>query len=218
MPALPIVYLPGAAGRSSFWRPVGDRLCRLGAPIVLGYPGFGDVPPASGKTASGTTYETESLDGYYRSLLEILPARFHLVAQSMGNVLALRLALETRADGRVASLVLCALTGGVDVRALGGTEWRDSYRRERASLPQWFADDTSDFTQRLPELALPVLALSGDADPLSPPAVGTFLAARLPNADAHIVAGGTHSMAEELPDLVADRIGSFLLGCAKPSA
>ncbi len=43
--SLPIVYLPGGGGRSSFWRPVADRLWRRGAPVVLGYPGFGDVPP-----------------------------------------------------------------------------------------------------------------------------------------------------------------------------
>src|ERR1700735_1821520 len=46
MAPLPIVYLPGAGGRSSFWRPVADRLWQTGAPIVLGYPGFGDAPEA----------------------------------------------------------------------------------------------------------------------------------------------------------------------------
>ena len=80
MSTVPIVYLPGAGGRSSFWRPVADRLWRHGAPIVLGYPGFGDVPPDP---------SLGSLDDLYRAIRSILPQRFHLVAQSMGNVLAL---------------------------------------------------------------------------------------------------------------------------------
>ncbi len=195
----PIVYLPGGGGRSSFWRPVADRLWRLGAPIVFGYPGFGDAPPDP---------EVRSLSDLHDAILAVLPERFHLVAQSMGNVLALRSALEH--PERIARLVLCALSGGVDVRSLGGAEWRDGLRAEQPGMPTWFIDDRSDFTERLGSVNVPSLLLSGDADPMSPVSVGEFLQARLPSARLHVVEGGGHAMALEEPDRIASIIGSFI--------
>lgn len=195
---LPIVYLPGGGGRSSFWRPVADRLWRRGAPIVLGYPGFGDVP-------ADPTLRT--LTDLYTAVLGILPSRFHLVAQSMGNVLALRTAIEH--PERVASLVLCAVSGGIDVRGLGGAEWREHYA-EKSAAPTWFIDDASDFTESLASVRIPTLVLTGDADPLSPLRVGEFLRDRLPSAELRVVSGGTHSMAHDEPDRIAELIGRFL--------
>jgi pimeloyl-ACP methyl ester carboxylesterase len=199
VPALPIVYLPGGGGRSGFWRPVADRLWRHGAPVVLGYPGFGDVP------ADPTL---RNLDDLHRALLAILPPRLHVVAQSMGNVLALRTALDH--PGRVASLTLCALSGGIDVRALGGAEWRPALRAEQRGAPAWFIDDESDYTDRLASLTAPALVISGERDPLSPPAVGRFLEARLPSSELQVIAGGTHDMALEIPDVLAGIIGRFI--------
>jgi|HubBroStandDraft_1064217.scaffolds.fasta_scaffold45132_2 pimeloyl-ACP methyl ester carboxylesterase len=196
---LPIVYLPGGGGRSLFWRPVADRLWRRGAPIVFGYPGFGDAP---------VDPSLRSLADLYDALLAVFPARFHLVAQSMGNVLALRAAIEH--PERVASLVLCAVSGGVDVRGLGGADWRDSLAAEQPSAPPWFIDDRSDFTDHLPSIRAAALVLSGDADPLSPPRVGEFLRDRLPSADLRVVVGGAHAMAHEEPDRIAALIDPFL--------
>ncbi len=106
----------------------------------------------------------------------------------MGNVLALRLALDH--PGRVAGLVHCALSGGVDVRALGGAEWRPSLRVEQPSAPTWFIDDDSDFTDRLASIGVPALVITGDADPLSPVAVGEFVRDKIPLAALRVVSGG----------------------------
>jgi len=38
------VFLPGAGGGASFWRPVADRLTDLGPVHVFGFPGFGGLP------------------------------------------------------------------------------------------------------------------------------------------------------------------------------
>lgn len=201
MQPLPIVCLPGGGGRSSFWRPVADRLWRVGAPIVLGYPGFGDAPADA---------SLRSLSDLYAALLDVLPARFHLVAQSMGNVLALRAAIEH--PERVAGFVLCAVSGGLDVRALGANDggWRDSFRAEHPSAPTWFVDDATDFTDHLALIRAPTLVLSGDRDPISPVRVGEFLRDKIPSAELHVVTGGTHWMAQDEPDRIADAIGSFL--------
>ena len=199
MSSVPIVYLPGGGGRSSFWRPVADRLWRRGAPIVFGYPGFGDAPADP---------SLRSLSDLYDALLAVLPPRFHLVAQSMGNVLALRAAIEH--PERVESLVLCAVSGGVDVRAMGGAEWRDTLIAEQPSAPTWFIDDRSDFTDRLASIRIPTRVLSGDADPLSPVPVGEFLRDRIPSADLRVVTGGAHGMAHDEPDRIAALIAPFL--------
>lgn len=108
----PLVFLPGAGGRSSFWRPVADRLADLGPTEVFGWPGFGDLPedPA-----------VDSLAALQRWLLARLPKEpSHLIAQSMGGILAVLLALDE--PGRVACLVLAATSGGLDMAGFGAAE------------------------------------------------------------------------------------------------
>jgi poly(3-hydroxyoctanoate) depolymerase len=203
-----LCFLPGAGGRASFWRPVADRLAPLGRRRLLGYPGFAEEPadPA-----------VRSLDDLLAWLLARLPReRCHLVAQSMGGVLAVRLALE--APARVASLVLAATSGGVDVAGLGGADWRPDYRRELPEVPDWFEVDRTDLTARLGELSVPALFLHSDADPICPPAVARLLCSRIPGARAACVPGGSHMFAEERPDEVAAAIREHLGRCGLVSS
>jgi pimeloyl-ACP methyl ester carboxylesterase len=196
----PIVFLPGAGGAASFWRPVADRLGDLGQAIVLGYPGFGGEPvdPRVG-----------SLAGLYRWLLDRLPAGpCRVIAQSMGGVLAARLAIEQ--PERVERLVLVATSGGVDVRRLGAADWRPEYRASLPDAPDWFVDDRTDLTDRLAGIRAPTLLLWSDSDPISPPAVARLLAERIPNARTAVVPGGSHAFASERPDEVAAVLRSFL--------
>ncbi len=135
----PLVFLPGAGGSASFWRPVADRLADLGRAHVLGYPGFDGVP---------SDPRIKSLDDLFGWLVEQLPpGPSHVIAQSMGGILAARLALER--PERVARLVLVATSGGIDVARLGVAEWRDDYRTALPDVPTWFVDDRTDLTGRL---------------------------------------------------------------------
>ena len=52
--------------------------------------------------------------------------------------------------------------------------------------------------------------IAGEADPLSPVAVGEFLRDRMPAAILQVVSGGTHAMALEEPDRIAALMGPFL--------
>ena len=194
------MFLPGAGGRASFWRPVADRLADLGPAHVLGYPGFGDVPADPALTSLGDLF------GWF--LARLPPGASHVIAQSMGGVLATRLAIER--PERVARLVLVATSGGMDLRRLGGVEWRPSFRAEYPTVPPWFEDDASDFSGRLGEIRAPTLLLWGDADPISPPSVARFLATRIPHARVVTIAGGAHSFASERPDEVAAAIRAHL--------
>ncbi|MBI5068382.1 MAG: alpha/beta fold hydrolase [Deltaproteobacteria bacterium] len=197
---LPIVYLPGAGGRSIFWRPVATRLADLGRACLLGWPGFGDEPP---DPAIG------SLDDLYSWMLPRLPAgRLHLVAQSMGGVLAARLALEQ--PGRVGRLVLAATSGGLDVRALGASDWRPDFLSRLPHLPRWFAEDRTDLSARLGAIRAPTLLLWSDADPVSPLAVGQHLQKVIPGARLQVFAGGTHTFAEDRAEEVAAAVRAHL--------
>jgi len=109
-----------------------------------------------------------------------------------------RAALER--PGLVRHLVLSVTSGGVDMAALGAEDWRAEHRRRNPEAPSWFVDEREDLSHRLPEIAIPVLLLWGDADPISPVAVGRRLAELLPRAELVVIDGGTH-------DLVCDRAG-----------
>jgi pimeloyl-ACP methyl ester carboxylesterase len=189
----PLVFLPGAGGRADFWRPVADRLADLGPCHVPGYPGFGGLPADPG---------LRSLDDLLGWLVNRMPpGRSHVIAQSMGGLLGVRLALER--PERVARLVLVATSGGVDVARLGAAEWRRDYRASLPDVPGWFVDDRIDLTDRLAAIRAPTLLLWSDADPISPPAVGRLLAERIPGARLQVLAGGTHAFASERPEEVA---------------
>jgi pimeloyl-ACP methyl ester carboxylesterase len=126
----------------------------------------------------------------------------------MGGVLAMRLAIEY--PERVASLVLAATTGGVDVSRLGAEDWRAEYRASMPDAPPWFVDDRTDLAGRLGSIRAPTLLLWSDADPVSPPSVARFLAGRIAGARIATVAGGSHAFASERPDEVAWAIRSHL--------
>jgi pimeloyl-ACP methyl ester carboxylesterase len=196
----PLLFLPGANGRTAFWRPVAARLTELGAPHLVGYPGFGDEPrdPA-----------IRDVDDLYRWLVRRVPSSpFAVVAQSMGGALATRLAIEL--PDRVRALVLTATSGGVDVARLGGVDWRAGFRAARPEVPGWFELDRTDLTDRLGAIQAPTLLVWSDADAISPLAVSDLLLARIPRSTRAIVRGGTHVFAQERPSETAAVLREFL--------
>jgi poly(3-hydroxyoctanoate) depolymerase len=198
-PPLPLVFFPGAGGRVEHLRPIGERLARRRQTRLCEYPGLGGVDPDP---------NLRSLDDLQRHLLARLPERFDLVAMSMGGVLALRIALAH--PERLRKLVLLATSGGVDMRALGGIDWRDSFRRVQPNAPRWFLEDRSDMTPELGRITLPTLLVYGDADLIAPPRVGQLLQEKLGNARLEIIREATHDLEIDHPDLIASLIEAHL--------
>jgi pimeloyl-ACP methyl ester carboxylesterase len=193
------MFLPGAAGRVALWQPVAERLEFPGEKIHVGWPGFGPVPADASITG---------LDDLAARVSVSVDRPTALLAQSMGGVVALRVALEK--PDFVTHLVLSVTSGGVDMSRLGGQDWRPAFQAANPGLPRWFLQDRSDLTARLPEIRIPTLLLWGDADPISPVAVGRRLAALLPNARLHVVRGGDHDLVESHADEVAPLIATHL--------
>ncbi len=194
-----ILFLPGAGGSPQFWKPVAEALPDAWLKEHFGWPGLGAQPhdPA-----------IRGVDG----LKKLVTAKMHepvdLVAQSMGGVIAARIALEH--PELVRRLVLCVTSGGVDMAGLGAADWRADYRRSFPKATSWITDGSAAPPLPVEKMAAPTLLIWGDADPISPVAVGRHLAERLPNARLEIVPGGDHDVASTHADRVARLIARHL--------
>jgi pimeloyl-ACP methyl ester carboxylesterase len=194
-----LIFLPGASGNRDFWKPVSAGLRHPGARRFVTWPGLGGVPREPG---------VSGIDDLVARVTREITGPVALLAQSMGGALAVRAALEK--PDLVRHLVLSVTSGGIDVASLGAADWRPSFIESNPGLPSWFVDERQDLTARLREITIPVLLLWGDADPISPVAVGRRLAELFSNSQLVVVAGGTHDLALERADKVVPHIERHL--------
>jgi pimeloyl-ACP methyl ester carboxylesterase len=192
-----VLFHPGAAGDGTFWRPVGERLPADWEKVYLSWPGLGDQPADP---------SVRSLDDLVERVAARLSRPGDLVAQSMGGLVAVRVA--ARLPERVRRLVLVATSGGVDVRGLGGADWAEAYRREYPNAAGWISAEQADQSDEFGRIAAPTLLIWGDCDPTSPVAVGRVLAGLIPDATLRVIPGGTHNLGHDDPAAVAPLIAA----------
>ncbi|MFT3965408.1 MAG: alpha/beta fold hydrolase [Sphingobium sp.] len=197
-PTTKTLFLPGAGASAAFWRPVADRLGPGGT--LLHWPGLGNEAPDPA---------INGMDDLVALVLRHMDEPVNIVAQSMGGYVALRAALA--APAMVRRLVLAVTSGGVPVSDLGGSDWRADYRRNFPRAAHWIADPVPDLSEAIRSIRVPALLLWGDADPISPVAVGERLLSLLPHARLHVVPGADHDLAHDHAALVAGLIGSHLM-------
>jgi pimeloyl-ACP methyl ester carboxylesterase len=194
-----LLFLPGASGDTSFWRPVAGRLRHDAERVHLGWPGFGATPADPG---------VRGFEDLLGLVLAAIDRPCALIAQSMGGVLAVRAAL--RRSELVSHLVLCVTSGGIPMEPHGAEDWWQSFRAAHPRVPDWFATVKDDLSPQLPGLACPTLLLWGDADPISPVSVGEQLARLLPGARLVVIPGGDHDLALLHAEAVATLIDNHL--------
>src|ERR1700761_5396000 len=151
-----LLFLPGAGGSAAFWRPVADRLDGEGRRRFFAWPGLGNEPHDP---------DVRGLDDLVSMVLSAIDEPADLIAQSMGGLVAIRVALA--APEKVRRLVLVATSGGVRMDDLGVADWRTDYRSAFPAATRWITEVTQDLSPQLPSIAAPCLVLSGDADPIS---------------------------------------------------
>lgn len=195
----PILFLPGSGAAPDFWKPVGSQLPGDWPKHYFGWPGIGHQPP------------DPAVNGF-EDLVAMVVARMtepvDLVAQSMGGVIAARIALAH--PTLVRRLVLTVTSGGVDMAKLGASDWRPAYRQQYPEAAGWIYEPRVAGPLPVERIAQPTLLLWGDNDPISPLAVGEHLAKRLPHARLHVVKGGGHGLAETHAEEIAPLISAFL--------
>ena len=192
------LFLPGASGRASFWKPVAAHLGCDG--VFFGWPGLGAEPPRQG---------VDGLDDLVGLVADEIHEPVAIVAQSMGGVIAIKLTLAF--PDLVKSLVLTVTSGGVPMVDLGGSDWRPDYFHAFPHAAKWISDPVADLSSQLPSIQAPVLLLWGDSDPISPVAVGQRLSALLPNARLCILQGAGHDLAQTHAPTVAEQIKRHLM-------
>jgi pimeloyl-ACP methyl ester carboxylesterase len=188
-----LLFLPGAGADPAFWRPLADRLPAAWDKVHFGWPGLGRQPADPGVNG------IDDLVALVEAQLGDQPV--DLLAQSMGGAVAM--AVTLRNPAKVRRLVLAVTSGGVDMTGLGASDWRATYRANNPDAGGWITDERPDHTADLPGVTQPTLLIWGDADPISPLAVGRRLESLLPNAVLRVVGGGDHSFVEERPDEIA---------------
>jgi pimeloyl-ACP methyl ester carboxylesterase len=194
-----VLFLPGSGASPDFWRPVGERLPADWPKEYFGWPGLGDQPhdPA-----------INGMDDLVRLVAARMDGPVDLVAQSMGGVVAVRLALEK--PSLVRRLVLTVTSGGVDMKGLGASDWRADYRKAFPRAAGWITAAGASSDLPVERIAAPTLLVWGDADAISPVSVGRHLEGRIPDARLHVVPGGNHDVAQTHAEIVAALIAAFL--------
>jgi pimeloyl-ACP methyl ester carboxylesterase len=194
-----VLFLPGAGGSPAFWKPVGSLLPESWPKQYLAWPGLGDQPHDP---------SVRGMDDLVAITAARLSRPVDLVAQSMGGIVAARLALEQ--PDRVRRLVLTVTSGGIDLSPFGAVDWRPGYRKSYPRAAAWITDPWASPMLAVERIAAPTLLIWGDADPISPVAVGRHLEQRIPGARLHVVPGGDHDLAQTHPAPVAKLIEAHL--------
>jgi len=182
-----IFFLPGAGASPMFWSAVADQLGPGEDMHFFAWPGLGN------ELADPSVQGIDDLVQIVLTALETETEPADLVAQSMGGYIAMKVALA--APGQIRRIVLAVTSAGVPMGKLGASDWRASYQASFPNAAPWIGEPTEDLSARLAGVAIPCLLIWGDADPISPVAVGERLAELLPDARLHVLAGADHDLA-----------------------
>ncbi len=196
-----VLFLPGASGAGDFWRPVADLLPADWDKVLLDWPGLGSIPadPRVNSFADLARLVADRIDD----------EPVDLVAQSMGGLIAMRLAIGH--PQLVRRIVLVATSGGVDLSRFDLEDWRAEYRAEYPSALPFVTDATTpDLSEELRKVQAPVLLLWAKGDAISPPAVGEYLATKLCDAQLHVLEYDDHMFARDHASAVAPVVAAHL--------
>jgi pimeloyl-ACP methyl ester carboxylesterase len=224
-----LVFIHGAGGTGEVWHYQTARFPGSDAVTLPGHP--------DGKTRGSVDGYREWLRDHITGRGYSAPV---LAGQSMGGGIALSYALAHPAETaglilvasgarlRVMPAFLKTLSDNVDkppswyrdlaVTMYGSVEEpvRGRVLDSICALPvsvhlnDFLCCDRFDVMERLPELAMPVLIISGDNDVMTPLKYSRFLAEKIPGSRLAVIPGAGHSVYLEKPDEVNREIERFM--------
>ncbi len=228
-----LVFIHGSDDSAYLWRMTLPHLTAY-TTLALDLPGHGALADSPGPAQmSVANYAAAVREELARRGVQTAC----LVGHSLGAAIALRLAVDAPALVRRVALVgggarlrvLPALlakaqsdpqAAGRELVTLGfapeHAEQAASYFAQRpATAPGMLyrdlaACDGFDMTAELPSISQPTLALVGAEDRLTPPKYATFLAERMPNAQAKVIPGAGHYLPIEAPETLAQALDEWL--------
>ena len=125
----------------------------------------------------------------------------------MGGIFAVQAALQK--PDLVDALVLVATSGGVDLSSFNVADWRQDYQ-QTFDVPDWFVQPQVYLDNLLYKIECPVLLIWGDADPISPVAIGQYLHGKIILSELHVIQQGQHDLAQLHADQVAFLLQAFI--------
>lgn len=228
---LPLVLVHGAGGSRLDWPGELRRLPAANA-IALDLPGHGKSPGPGCKSVEAYAKVIIA----FMDALEL--PQVYLMGHSMGGAIAQQMALDYA--GRVAGLILIGTGAKLrvhpdildriktDKEAVANllADWFWSGSKPEASrngtyesnmdadtevlYHDYAACNVFDIRDRLGEIRVPVLVISGTEDRMTALNYGEYLRDNLPDAELVVVEGGGHMMALEQPDVVTDAVKDWL--------
>lgn len=230
-----VVLLHGAGGNRDSLMPLGDAIEVHGIPVAtLSMPGRG------GSDGDGITSIRDAASWLASVLHHVAPDGVVLVGHSMGGGIAIETVLSTDAPVRGLVLVATGarlrvlpaiLEHAAEVASRGGSlaefsvaslrpetaeDVRDQVRDAAAGTPasvaaaDWRAIDAFDRLHDVADVTVPVLAIAGAEDQLTPMAYADWVADHAPRARAAVLPDAGHWFPVERPAEVAVLIAQFL--------
>lgn len=167
--------------------------------MFFAWPGLGNEPALP---------DVNGIDDLVTLVADHITEPIEIVAQSMGSLIGIKLALAF--PRMVKRLALAVSSGGVPVADLGGSDWRPDYFAAYPRAARWIADPVGNLSSQILSIEAPTLLLWGDADSISPLAVGKRLVALFPDARLCVFAGADHDLVPTHMDAVTAEIKRHL--------
>ena len=229
-----VVFVHGAGGSSLLWRAQLDGLAdRLNA-VAIDLPGHGDRPgPGRESIAEYAQVVAGFVDelGLDRPVLAGLSMGGAIVQESLlswPEKYRAGILISTGARLRVMPLIFetiekdfnayvqmsvkFAASPKTDPALLAEVQEDTARREPKVTLGDFRACDAFDVRERLPELRVPVLVLSGEDDQLTPKKYSDYLESNIPGARrVHLLDAG-HLLPVEKADEVNQAIAEFVRG------
>ena len=179
-----ILFLPGSGASPDYWKPVGAHLPASWPRHHFGWPGLSGQPPDPA---------IKGMDDLVRLVESQIDGPVDLVAQSMGGIVAARIALAR--PEVVRRLVLCVTSGGVNMDQFNPADWRTDYRKKFPGSV-WITEPSLAGELPVERIKAPTQLIWGADDRISPLAVGQHLEKRIAGSRLHVVPGAGHDVAE----------------------